>query len=126
MSNTNSIGEAIKAARKKCGLTQEQLAELLHTTKTTVSRYESGARRPNLLVLEALYNITGVRVGEITSGTDFWKTLPSYEGSASFAKDPRAALAASLFSMLNEDGQQRAIEYLEMLNDSEKYKRLEK
>lgn len=40
------LGAAIKAFRKKANLTQDQLAEMLGTTKAAVSRYESGKRTP--------------------------------------------------------------------------------
>lgn len=119
-----NIGEGIKAARKKCGMTQEQLAEQLGTTKAAVSRYELGQRRPSIILLEKIARITGVYVGEIVGG-EFWGDVPEYEVSSSFSDDPDASLAASLFARLNAQGQQRAIEYLEMLNESEKYKRLE-
>lgn len=121
----DNIGENIKAARKKCGMTQGQLAAQLGLTKAAVSRYELGQRNANLPLLERIAKATGVYVGDLV-GTDYWNHVPDHEVSASFAEDPAASLAASLFDKLNKEGQQRAIEYLEMLNDSEKYKRLEK
>ena len=36
------IGAFLKALRKEQGLTQEQLAELLHVSGRTVSRWETG------------------------------------------------------------------------------------
>lgn len=121
----NTIGGKIKAARKSCGMTQEQLAKRLHTTSAAISRYESGDRRPNLLVLEAIARETGVYVNDLVE-PGFWEEVPRYEALASFANNHNRELALSMFSELNEDGQQRAIEYLEMLVASEKYKRLEK
>lgn len=41
-----TLGERIKALRIKQGFTQEQLAEALHTTKATISRYEKNQRQP--------------------------------------------------------------------------------
>jgi repressor LexA len=35
----------IKAIREKLGLTQQQLAEALHTTRVSIARYETGARK---------------------------------------------------------------------------------
>ena len=121
----DNIGENIKAARKKCGMTQGQLASQLGLTKAAVSRYELGQRNANLPLLEKIAKVTGVYIGDLV-GADYWNHVPDHEVAASFAEDPAASLAASLFGKLNKDGQQRAIEYLEMLNDSEKYKRLEK
>lgn len=121
----NNIGENIKAARKKCGMTQEQLAEQLHTTKAAISRYELNQRAPKLEMLEKIAKATGVYVCDLV-GNDFWGHLTEYENAASCEDDSTKELALSLLSALNESGQQRAIEYLEMLVDSEKYKRMEK
>ena len=39
---------AIKEIRSARGMTQNELAERLHTTVATISRYESGQREPTL------------------------------------------------------------------------------
>lgn len=41
-----TLGEQIKTLRIKKGLTQEQLASELHTTKAAISRYEKDQRQP--------------------------------------------------------------------------------
>lgn len=41
-------GEKLKAARLDKKMTQQQLAEMLDTTKTTVSRWEHGIHEPNM------------------------------------------------------------------------------
>lgn len=41
-----TIGERIKELRKEKGLTQEKLAEILHTTSATVARWEQGVQEP--------------------------------------------------------------------------------
>jgi len=38
----SQIGENIKIKRKEYGLTMEQLASLIHTSKQTIARYEDG------------------------------------------------------------------------------------
>ena len=42
------IGENIKINRKKHGLTQETLAELLNVSTTAVCKWESGATKPDI------------------------------------------------------------------------------
>ena len=46
------VGAMIKAAREKAGLTQEELAEKLHTKKTAISRIENHAEDIKLSTLE--------------------------------------------------------------------------
>lgn len=121
----NTIGENIREARKKCGMTQDQLAAQLHTTKAAISRYELGQRTPNIIMLSRIAKLTGTTVHELVD-EGYWGTVPLRERKAAFSDNPDEKLVASMFSELNEEGQQRAIEYLEMLVASEKYKRLEK
>lgn len=43
-----TLGEQLKALRVKKGMTQEQLAQKLNTTKAAISRYEKDQRQPRL------------------------------------------------------------------------------
>src|SRR5699024_1328100 len=52
----------IKAFRNARGMSQDGLAEILETTKQTVSRYENGDRQANQDVLFKLSSIFNVRV----------------------------------------------------------------
>ncbi len=54
------LHERIKAAREYAGLTQEQMAVLLKTNQSAVSRYESGATMPSLHRLEDMAHVTSV------------------------------------------------------------------
>lgn len=42
----------IKEARRRAGLTQQQLADKLKTTQSVVARWETGARGPSLETIE--------------------------------------------------------------------------
>lgn len=44
MGNAKSLGDVIRCYRKKAGLTQEQLAELLYTKKGYISEIENNKR----------------------------------------------------------------------------------
>jgi DNA-binding transcriptional regulator YiaG len=46
--------EEIRQLRDRLGLTQQQMAEKLQTTVTTISRWENGARKPRGLYAKAL------------------------------------------------------------------------
>lgn len=52
--------EYLKNARKKAGLTQERLAELLGETQSFVSKCERGERRLDILEVREFCNVLGV------------------------------------------------------------------
>lgn len=48
------VGKQIAALRKEQGLTQKELAEMLHVTDKAVSKWERGLNFPELMLLEPL------------------------------------------------------------------------
>ena len=46
--------ERIKQARKKAGLTQKKLAEILGTSQQNLAQYENGKRKPKIETLKKL------------------------------------------------------------------------
>lgn len=54
------IGKKLKQLRKSRGLTQEQVAERVAITRSTISNYEIGRRTPHLKDLSALAGVFGV------------------------------------------------------------------
>lgn len=54
------IGQNIRKYRKNCGYTQEELANLLNVTAQAVSRWESGAGKPDVSLLVPLAKTLGV------------------------------------------------------------------
>lgn len=64
MSLQRYVGEKIKEFRLKRGMSQEELADLLGTTKQTVSRYETGERKANQDVLFKLSDIFKVSIDD--------------------------------------------------------------
>ena len=57
-----SLAAAMIQARTHAGLTQEQLAERMHTTQAVIARLESGRVKPSTRILERLAAATGVRL----------------------------------------------------------------
>ncbi len=58
---TRSLGEALKANRTRCKMTQEFVAESIGVSRQAVSKWESGTSDPttsNLLALANLYGIS--------------------------------------------------------------------
>ncbi|MFG6331092.1 MAG: helix-turn-helix domain-containing protein [Lachnospiraceae bacterium] len=60
-----AFGKFIRASRKEQGLTQKQLADLLHVSDKTVSKWENGAGFPDIKLLEPLASSLGVSLLEL-------------------------------------------------------------
>ena len=54
------IGKKLKQLRKQRGMTQEDVAERVNITRSTISNYEIGRRTPNLKDLSELAAVFGV------------------------------------------------------------------
>ena len=52
----------IRAKREALGLTQQQLAEKIHTTQAVISRIENGHTKPRRLTLEAIARALRIRL----------------------------------------------------------------
>lgn len=56
------IGKRLKELRKKSGMTQQQLGNLINVTKVSICCYEKGTRTPSLETLIDLSNIFNVNI----------------------------------------------------------------
>lgn len=63
-----SLGEAIKAHRTQCNMTQEFVAGELGVSRQAVSKWESGASDPSTSNLLALAKLFGVSADELLRG----------------------------------------------------------
>jgi transcriptional regulator with XRE-family HTH domain len=66
------IGKKLKQLRKSKGMTQEDVAERVRITRSTISNYEIGRRTPHLKDLSALASVFGV-------GLDYFGISPKDE-----------------------------------------------
>ena len=65
MLNNRDFGAKIADLRKKKGLTQAQLAEMLNISNKTISRWETGEGYPEVTLLSPLAKALGVTVDEM-------------------------------------------------------------
>ncbi len=56
-----AIARELIAARARAGLTQDELAERMHTTQSTIARMESGRTLPSIRTLTRYAEATGSR-----------------------------------------------------------------
>lgn len=61
-------GLLIRELRKEKGMTQKDLAELLHITDRAVSKWERGLCAPDLSTLEPLAQALGITISELIAG----------------------------------------------------------
>lgn len=66
--DTKKIGKFISENRKRKGLTQEQLGELLGVTNKTISRWENGNYMPDLSLLIPLSETLDISLNELLNG----------------------------------------------------------
>lgn len=55
-----TLGEKLQTLRRSCGLSQEQLAEILEVSRQAVSKWENGESAPDLDRLRAICTYFGV------------------------------------------------------------------
>lgn len=65
--NAETLGKQIATLRKEKGLTQKELAAMLHVTDKAVSKWERGLNFPELTLLEPLATALGTTVIQLLS-----------------------------------------------------------
>jgi transcriptional regulator with XRE-family HTH domain len=115
----NQIALNIKYYRKKAGITQKQLAELVGVTSTAVSNWESGQNSINTEILFKVCEVLNVSLNDIYSTTPSAfleqqkKTVPDDGLSESKRKliefvrnvpDDKAELLLRIMKSILEDG----------------------
>ena len=116
-----TTGELIKAARKKAGMTQAQLAEKLGISYVGVSQWENDLRNPKLDTLQRIASALGVPVQDLSSD---WEAVDKEEFKRVFiyGEGIKDRIDAAL-DRLNDEGQEKAAEWVEELTEIPKYQK---
>lgn len=94
----NAIGFELTAARRRAGLTQAEVAELMGTTQSAVSRVESGRSVPTIDFVDRYARALGVTIRlELGASQD---TIPS---RAERARRVRRVLGGYVFDPWKRD-----------------------
>ena len=64
------LARQIKSLRRRKGLTQNTLSELMNVTPQAVSKWETGRALPDLSRLDELAAVLGVEITELLCGQD--------------------------------------------------------
>ena len=75
-----SLGNTIRLKREERDLTQQELADLLHVTRQTVSRWESGSRCPDLILSKKIADTFGISLDDLVSSSDTDSYVPKKTG----------------------------------------------
>jgi transcriptional regulator with XRE-family HTH domain len=62
MKQRHGLTRTMTQARKKAGLTQGEIAKLMYTDRSQVTRWETGASHPTVTTLEKWAEVTGRRL----------------------------------------------------------------
>lgn len=120
----NNTKDYLRNLRLKSGYTQQQVADSIGVTKATISKYEKGQRRINSNNIEKLASLFGVEPIYILTGRtseDWHRELLSNEQSDSLTNTIEKMLP--FLDMLNEDGQDKAVERVSELTEIPKYQK---
>lgn len=116
-----TTGELIKAARKKAGMTQEELGSKLGVSGSSIAQWENDLRNPKLDTLQRIASALGVPVQELISD---WEAVDKEEFKRVFiyGEGIKDRIDAAL-DRLNDEGQEKAAERVEELTEIPKYQK---
>ena len=92
MEKLDKIGSYIKEKRLQHGLTQQQLAQILHLSYQAISRYELGLSLPSVETLEQMAHLFNITMEELLSAKD--QSVYTYK---------KAGLDVDLIDLINSD-----------------------
>jgi len=99
------FSEKLKSLRTLNGLTQDQFAQKLEISRSTIAMYETAEREPDFETLERISSALGVDAGTLLGDTAFCEDLNEL---------------FSDYQKLNDNGQAKARELMtELLNSPE-------
>ena len=133
-----TTGERIKAARKKAGMTQAELAEKLEIPFQSVSQWERDIRNPKKETLEKIAEKLGVDPLELSddhfdeaflaalqkkfsSTEDFRTAFLSGSVELAFLRNDNDRQLMRFYDMLNEAGEEEAVDLVFGLTEKKEY-----
>ncbi len=122
-----TVGERIKAARKKRGMSQKELADKLGIPYQGISQYERGVRNPKTATLLRIAEALEVPYTELEAVAEYQKTTywgrieNIYNNLVGLSCSEFAEVFRQCFPQLNEQGQKKLAAYLQDLIKIEDY-----
>lgn len=120
-----TIGENIRQARKKAGLTQRQLAEKSGVATITLQQYERGVREPKLDTIAKIARAMNLFASDLISG-DQWQNVDMTftDTTERYGQETTQYYRmVEAFSTLNHTGAEKAAVAVEDLSKVPEYRR---
>lgn len=110
------LSQNIRYLRKKKGLSQEKLAELLgRKSYTTIQKWETGDSEPAFETVVAMSEIFGVNLNDIV-----YKNL-EYDSILEDALSDQEQTLLALYRNLNASGKEELLKHAKLLSESKSY-----
>lgn len=107
------FSDRLRELRTERGYTQEQLANLLHTSRSRIGMYEKGQREPDFEMQEAIADLFNVKLDYLMGRED---RTPEY--------DPAMLVLLELYSNMEQTQKNQLTDYAVYLNSiCEKHRR---
>lgn len=119
-----TIGENIRQARKRAGLTQKQLAEKSGVATITLQQYERGVREPKLDTIAKIARAMNLFASDLIS--DQWQNVDMTftDTTERYGQEtPQYYRMVEAFSTLNHTGAEKAAVAVEDLAKVPEYRR---
>lgn len=111
------FSERLKRLRMEKGITQKELADRLHISRSTIAGYESLGKEPDGEKLCALADFFGVSVDYLLGGTDSREPISPTHAPPAAAQRPAEAAIAGELSSLSDRQLDRLLGYIQALKE---------
>ena len=105
-----TTGERIKAARKRAGLTQKEIADRLGISSSSIAQWETGTRKPKAETLQRLADALGVSMLDLDERFA-WQPDREISITVPQEEDLREEVKALAYS-LNQRGLSKTRDYM--------------
>ena len=116
-----AVQDIIKSRRKELKLTLKEVADKLHVSEGTVSRYESGdIQNMGIDKIAALASVLECSPGYLMG----WEESPNTPAASAGPVDAQKAQLLRYYELLNDEGRNRLIEQAQFFASQDKYKEI--
>lgn len=106
-SSINNFGTRLKDLRLQKRLTQQQLGDIIHVSKVSISGYERGERNPDTDTLQDIANYFEVSVDYLLNG------YSGFEKKENSSNDKARTIAAHIDDDATEEDLEDILRYIE-------------
>lgn len=122
-----TFGEKVKEIRKRKGLSQLELGKKMNISQQAVGKYEKTIEQPKMATVRKLAEALNVAVSELIidwSAISFDEATEALEDSINHnIENKLSQRLTDSFSQLNDTGQNKAVEQVEMLTKIPEYRK---